>query len=215
MIVLIPCKSLSAGKTRLSPCLDAAERQQLCTYFLTRTIELAIALTGAERVRLVTSDPAAASIAARHAVLTCADSDAGLNAALTKARAEIAAQGLSRLMVLPIDLPYATADALATAARTEADIAINSDERGRGTNLLLLSRKVSQFQFRFGEDSFGAHASQARAAGYSLHLLEDARLARDIDEPDQYLAWRKSAGFPHALMTPEGVESLTRQGAAT
>ena len=215
MIVLIPCKSLSAGKTRLSRCLDAAQRQQLCTYFLTRTIQLATSVAGADRVRVVTSDSAAAAIAARASVLTCADSDAGLNAALTKARDDIAAHGRSRLMILPIDLPYATADALGAAAENQADVVINSDERGRGTNLLLLSPKASQFQFRFGEDSFGAHTNQARAQGYSLHILDDARLARDIDEPDQYLAWRRSAGFPRALMTPEGVEPLARHGAPT
>jgi 2-phospho-L-lactate/phosphoenolpyruvate guanylyltransferase len=215
MIVLIPCKSLSAGKSRLASCLDAAQRHSLCAYFLTHTIELAIAVAGAERVRIVTSDGQAVSVAARFSVPTIADTDRGLNAALTSARNEVAERSLSpqRLMILPIDLPYASADAIAAAARSDADVLIASDEAGRGTNLLLLSTSAGGFRFSFGEDSFGAHVRQARDAGLNLQILDDPRLARDIDQPNQYAAWTKSVTFPRRLMTPEGVEAPARHAA--
>jgi 2-phospho-L-lactate/phosphoenolpyruvate guanylyltransferase len=215
MIVLIPCKSLRAGKSRLASCLDAAQRHRLCAYFLTRAIELAIAVASAERVRIITPDPDAVSVAARFSVPTFADNDRELNAALTSARDEIASRTLppQRLMILPIDLPYATADAIAAAARSDADVLIASDEAGHGTNLLLLSPGAGRFRFAFGEESFGAHVRQARDAGLNLQILDDPRLTRDIDEPNQYAAWTKSASFPRRLMTPKGVEAPARDAA--
>jgi 2-phospho-L-lactate guanylyltransferase len=218
MIVLIPCKSLSAGKSRLQTYLDAAQRQKLCGYFLTRTIELATAVAGAERVRIVTSDPEAVSIAARASILSLPDAHAGLNAALTSARDGIMRGGLSaqRLMILPIDLPYATAESLAQATKSKADVVINPDESRRGTNLLVLSAAVEVFRFSFGEDSFGAHSNQARAAGLDLQITNDPRLARDIDELEQYTAWTKSATFPRQLMSgAQCVQALARKPAAS
>jgi 2-phospho-L-lactate guanylyltransferase len=164
----------------------------------------------------VTSDADAGAIAARHAIPTSADAS-GLNAALANAREEIARLALrpQRLMILPVDLGYATAEALADAAKLEPDVVINPDEHGRGTNFLLLSPRAERFRFCFGEESFSQHCLQARAAGLSLGVLDDPRLARDIDEPEQYIKWRRSTAFPRALRTAECVDSLAGQSAAT
>jgi 2-phospho-L-lactate guanylyltransferase len=217
MIVLTPCKSLSAGKSRLESCLDAAQRQRLCEYFLTRTVELASLVTGSEHVRVVTSDPAAVSVAARYSISCLPDANAGLNAALTSAREATMRDKLSaqRLMILPIDLPYATAEALAHAAESKADVVINSDESGRGTNVLVLSAAAEAFRFSFGANSFAAHSNQAHAAGLDLQIINDPRLARDIDEAKQYVAWTESAAFPRHLMTAECVQALAGKPAAT
>jgi len=216
MIVLIPCKSLRGGKSRLAACLDAAQRQTLCAYFLTRTIELATGLAGSDRVRVVTSDPEAIAIAARCFVNSLDDAGTGLNAALTRAREEIRHSGLApqQVMILPIDLPCATSESIAQAARTSADVLINSDESASGTNLLVLSPAAEAFQFCFGKGSFAAHLDQARRAGLSVQILEDPRLARDIDEPAQYNAWAASPEFPRGLMTAESVEALAGHSTA-
>ncbi len=215
MIILIPCKSVSAGKSRLSGCLDAARRRSLCKYLLTRTVELAIALVGSNRVCVVTSDSTAVAIAASRSVSTLADAGGGLNPALDDARNELGLKRRSmRLMILPIDLPYASLDALSEAMDTKADVVINPDEKGRGTNLLV-SSAADQFPFLFGADSCGAHSSAARACGLRLHIMNDWRLARDIDEPDEYLAWTRSSSFPAHLLATERLEPLDRSTAPT
>ncbi len=212
MIVLVPCKRLSAGKSRLSACLDAPRRRQLCEYFLTRTLELAIALARADCVRVVTSDPAAIAAAASYSVSTLPDAGGGLNGALAFVRSELGPEP-RRLTVLPIDLPYASLDALSAAVDTKADVVISPDQNGRGTNLLVLSAKAGRFPFSFGADSCGAHSSAARAAGLSFCIINDWRLTHDIDEPGQYLAWTKSPTFPRHLLTSERVEPLARSTA--
>jgi 2-phospho-L-lactate/phosphoenolpyruvate guanylyltransferase len=210
MFILIPCKSLSTGKSRLSPCLDGAARRSLCVYFLTRTIELAISIAGGDRVRVVTSDVDAITIAARHSVRPLADAPDGLNAALENARNELLREvsRASRLMVLPIDLPYARPQAIARAAEADADVLINSDEHERGTNLLVLPAASEQFRFAFGENSLSAHSRQTCTAGFSLQIVKDSLLARDIDEPEQYVNWMKSAGVRDHLLAMGRLEAL-------
>jgi 2-phospho-L-lactate guanylyltransferase len=215
MIVLIPCKSLSAGKSRLSTCLDPPCRRTLCEYFLTRTIELAIEAVGADHVRVVTSDPAAIAVATSRVVSTFTDLGFGLNAALDNARDELGLQGRSpsRLMILPIDLPYASLDAICEAMDTKADLVICPDSGGKGTNLLVLSGTASRFPFSFGAESCRAHSNAARTAGLDVHVINDWCLARDIDEPNQYIAWTKSLAFPRHLLPCQRVEPLA--GSAT
>jgi 2-phospho-L-lactate guanylyltransferase len=203
MIILVPFKGLSAGKSRLSPCLDAPRRRALCEYFLARTLQLALAVTSPDRVRLVTSDGQAAAIGVTCSVQAFPDSKSGLNPALDNARQELEMKSSDRLMILPVDLPYATLDALHVAIEDRADVVISSDQEGRGTNLLILSERARRLPLSFGPESFHAHSTSARAAGLGLHVIEDLRISRDIDEPEDYLAWKKSESFPHQVFKEE------------
>jgi len=198
MIILIPCKRLSAGKSRLSPCLNDKERQTLCESLLARTVELAAGFVGPDLIRVITADPDAIAIATRYLVSTIPDPTSELNSALEHARSRLALEGLSNrsLMVLPIDLPFATRASLTAAGDNPADIVIAADESGTGTNLLLLRGGAWEFPFRFGPDSYSQHVSQAQLSGLTFVSLADWRLARDIDSPDQYFAWR-GRQFPH------------------
>jgi 2-phospho-L-lactate guanylyltransferase len=195
MIILVPCKHLNAGKSRLSACLNDRDRRDLCERLLDSTLKLAATLVGPNQIRVVTADPKAHGIAARHLVSTIADTTDELNSALQHARFQLAQEGLrkSPLMVLPIDLPFATRESLSEAMDQPADIIIAADEEGTGTNLLLLRSDAWDFPFRFGPNSYSRHVSQAQAAGLRVATLTDWRLARDIDNPDQYAAWTTSA----------------------
>jgi 2-phospho-L-lactate guanylyltransferase (CobY/MobA/RfbA family) len=138
----------------------------------------------------------ASAIAASYFVPTVADARAGLNLALANARNELVIEGhkSSRLTILAIDLSYATVGALSAAIDIQADVVICPDEG-----------KV-RFPFSFRADSCGTHSNAARADELSFHVINDERLARDIDEPGQYLAWTKSFTFPRHLLTRERVE---------
>ena len=195
MIILVPCKHLDAGKSRLSTCLNDRDRRDLCERMLASTLNVLASLVPANQIRVVTADRNAQAIAIRHRVPIIADTGDDLNSALQHARFQLAQGGLanSPLMVLPIDLPFATHDSLAQAIATSTDIVIAADDAGTGTNLLLLRRGAWDFPFRFGPNSYSQHVSQARAAGLSVTTLTDWRLARDIDNPEQYAAWTHTA----------------------
>jgi len=192
--ILVPCKSLRDGKSRLSAVLAPPEREALCRRLLREALTLALALRPADRVRVVTPDPEARAIAAALGVGAVADGGDGLNAALRRGRAAIldAGGGEAAALILPIDLPYASADAVRPALAGAADVVLAPDGERRGTNLLYLGcRALRTFPFAFGPGSFTAHRDAARHAGLALELLEDPRLAFDLDRPEDYTRWRQ------------------------
>jgi 2-phospho-L-lactate guanylyltransferase len=192
--ILIPCKSLAAGKSRLAPVLDAPARQALCTRFLDDTLALALALAPPGRCHLVSADPEAAARAVRRGVTMVADPGQGLNAALTAGRDAIVkapGEALTLLLVLPIDLPFATADVLAAFGDLRADVTIAPDRGRSGTNALGLgARAAKEFTFRFGPGSFAAHQEAARLGGWRAAIFADPRLAFDLDQPEDYREWQ-------------------------
>ena len=193
--ILIPCKSLTDGKSRLATILPAAERQALCRRLLRNSLALALALQSVGGVRVVTPDPEAGAIAAALGVAMIDDGGAGLNEALHRARAGILDEsgGEAAVLILPIDLPYATADAVSRAIAGDFDIVVAPDSERRGTNLLYVgSRALRAFSFAFGPDSFPAHWNWAKRTGFSVETLDDPRLAFDVDRPEDYERWQRA-----------------------
>jgi 2-phospho-L-lactate/phosphoenolpyruvate guanylyltransferase len=185
LFILIPCKRLAEGKSRLAPIMSPGERHALCRGLLTRTLSLALALRPAASIRVVTPDAEASGLAREHGVATIDDGGAELNEALARGRAAVP-EGASAL-ILPIDLPHASAEAIARLVRTSADVALAPDEERRGTNLLLLAaRALPRFAFAYGPDSFAAHRRWAEERGFSVAVIEDRLLAFDIDRPEDY-----------------------------
>ena len=193
--ILIPCKSLAAGKSRLAPVLDAAARRVLCARFLDDTLALALALVPPGRCHLVSADPEAAARAARRGVTVVADPGQGLNAALTAGRDAIvktAGEALT-LLILPIDLPFAAVDALAAFGDLRADVTIAPDRGRSGTNTLGLGAAAAkEFTLRFGPGSFAAHQEVAHLGHWHAAIFADPRLAFDLDQPEDYREWQRS-----------------------
>jgi 2-phospho-L-lactate guanylyltransferase len=197
MLILIPCKRLDQGKTRLASVLDAPARQELCELFLRQTLELATSMVAPGDVRLVTDDPRAVAIGAGCGVASLPDSGPDLNAALAGARKVLLSDPAFRsdVLVLPTDLPRATAPAIAAVLAHGADAAIAPDHDGQGTNLLFLKfATFRNFPFAFGPDSCARHGAAARVAGLTMQLVRDDGLSFDIDEPRHYLRWLETMG---------------------
>lgn len=198
MHVLVPCKGLDTGKSRLSGCLGPRARRSLCERLLGHTLDTAAAFAGPGQVLIVTSDAAAAELAASRGIRRITDAGPGLNAALDGARAALAAEAaVTELLILPTDLPLATSAALARFAAASGDVVIAPDESGTGTNALLLrGGAVPGLPLAFGPGSFAAHVAAGRALGLAVAATDDWRLAFDIDECAQYLRWRASGEDP-------------------
>jgi len=199
LIVLIPCKDLDRGKSRLAGCLSARSRRALCEFFLCRTLDVAAAAVGPVRVRVVTGDPRVAAVAAEYGVAAIADGDTDLNGALARGRAHVLAQVFDNALaeggdcaglVLPIDLPLATPAALARVAAAPEPAVIVPDESADGTNILRLAPAAfRQFRFAYGPRSYAAHSAHARDLGLDMRTVNDPLLMFDVDTPEQYQRW--------------------------
>lgn len=203
-IILIPCKSLSEGKSRLAPVLSAEERAALCRQFLLDTLALACAVARPEDIRVVSSDPAAVRFAADFGVSSLDDPDGDLNSALVRAVARTVVpdspEARCDVLVLPIDLVFATPALLRRVLAAAGDLVLTPDRAGRGTNLLRVAgRTAPEFRFQYGENSVSGHLAEAVRLDLRFELLRDPDLGFDVDTPTDYAAWvagRSAADSP-------------------
>ena len=185
---IVPVRSLADGKRRLAGVLDDAERAALNESFLVRTLDLAAALPGP--VFVVSLDPAVASHPAAVDAIHVADPGRGLNAAIGAGRNRARLEGAERILVLPVDLPTARPEDVEALAGAESAVAIAPDRRRQGTNGLCLAADLD-FAFRFGTGSFPAHVAEAERLGVEAAVIENPRLALDIDTPEDWRDWRR------------------------
>jgi 2-phospho-L-lactate guanylyltransferase len=187
---VIPIGTLEGAKSRLGAVLDAEERRDLVTRLAEATIRAAVATPGIAETIVVTPDDEVRRLALAAGARPIRQRSTGLNAGLREARDEVLAAGGSALLVLPIDLPRISPEALASIVEVMAGaapplVAIVPDRHGRGTNALLLA-PPDVIEVCFGGDSRRAHAAAAVAAGARLIEL-DGPLTEDIDTPDDLL----------------------------
>jgi 2-phospho-L-lactate guanylyltransferase len=187
---VIPIGTLDGAKSRLGAVLDAEERRDLVTRLAETTIRAAVATPGIAETIVITPDDQVRGLALAAGARPILQRSTGLNAGLREARDEVLAAGGSALLILPIDLPRITPEALARVVDVLDEtppplVAIVADRHGRGTNALLLA-PPDVIDVCFGGDSHGAHVAAAVAAGARLIEL-DGPLAEDIDTPDDLL----------------------------
>ena len=87
--IIVPCKSLAEGKSRLSPILGAGARKAICSRFLTNTLDVALSLVPTNRCQVVASDAGVESVIGGSGVAIIVDPGLGLNVALSLARDQI------------------------------------------------------------------------------------------------------------------------------
>ncbi|MEO8438426.1 MAG: 2-phospho-L-lactate guanylyltransferase [Chloroflexota bacterium] len=190
---IIPVGTLEGAKTRLGGTLDAEERHDLVEDLLARTVVTALAVDRLDDVLVVSPDREVLAKAAELGARTLRQRSRGLNAGLSEARADVVAGGADAILVLPIDLPFVTAEAVGavlaplmapTAPATElpARVVLVTDRHGTGTNALGL-RPPTVIDFAFGSGSRRSHCTAAEIAGAELIEVEGP-LSVDLDTPD-------------------------------
>ena len=199
--ILIPCKPLSEGKSRLSPLLCEAERRALCERLLERTLKVAKRVTRREDIFVITRDPSVAARAAALGINILPDTTGELNSALSDARDLLVRHDdVLPLVILPIDLVFADEMSLCQT-HGHADVAIACDGCGTGTNLLTLNGAATKrFAFHFGPNSLQRHISTSRECGLTIQLIRDERLQFDLDGPEDYIAMQKSGCLNQELV---------------
>ena len=210
-LILVPCKSLAAGKSRLGTLLTATERHALCRRFLVNTLELATGLVANHDIRVISPDETVVRIAADLGIQSLRDRGTDLNSAIAGAVSALAARepdlAVQDVLILPIDLVKATAAALSPVLASPADLVLVPDHQERGTNVLRLPGSVApRFRFQFGDDSFARHLAEAERLRLGLRIMRETALAFDLDTPIDYEEWVGSRS--HALLEalPSGVD---------
>lgn len=190
VVAIVPIGTFEGAKSRLGEVLDAEERHDLVTRLARATIEATVAAPSIDETLVITPDDEVRAVALEAGARPMRQRSQGLNDGLREARAEAMASAADAVLILPIDLPRISVEAVESVLATLAAVspplvAIVPDRHGRGTNAMLLA-PPDVIDVRFGGDSHVAHGMAARAAG--AHLVElDGPLALDLDTADDLL----------------------------
>jgi len=191
--VIIPVKPFRRAKSRLSPVMSRPVRAALARALLSRTLDVLSCCNLGSATCVVSRDITALDLARRRGAAALAESESGLNAALSRAREWALAQGAQAMLVLPADLPLMTPDDIAAMldlVREPRCVVIAPDARGQGTNALLL-HPPDALHFAFGPQSLYEHCAQAETSQLALHVYHSSTLALDLDTPAD---WKQVAG---------------------
>ena len=188
---VIPVGAVEGAKSRLGSVLDAEERHDLVMRLAEKTIRAVVSTPGVAETLVITPDDGVRDLALAAGARPIRQRSRGLNAGLREARDEAMAADATAVLIVPIDLPRISPEAVGTVLDTLRAgagpvVAIVTDRHGRGTNVLLLA-PPDVIDVHFGGDSRAAHVAAAVAAGATVVEL-DGPLRQDLDTPDDLLA---------------------------
>lgn len=192
--VLVPVKAFHQAKVRLGSVLSAAERGDLARRMAGHVVRVAAPLP----VTVVCDDPEVATWAeaAGAGVVWCPGT--GLNGAVTRGVATLAARGVTEVVVAHGDLPGARGFEHLLSGGCVTAV---PDRRFDGTNVLCVPAGAG-FGFSYGAGSFRRHCAEARRLGLPLRIRHDLELTWDVDVPEdlrQLPAHLREAATPAAL----------------
>jgi 2-phospho-L-lactate guanylyltransferase len=180
---LVPIKSLSRAKERLSSRYDQAQRIEIARALLQDLLALTDSFPELEWWFVTDDDDVAHEVESHGHVVR--QESGGLNEGLKLAIEKISAAGAHSVTMIPADAPLAwkgdLQDLLDTGATS--DVVLVPSRRDAGTNGLYMS-PPDLINPRFGPGSLSAHLAQAETAGVRCSLLELPRLGLDIDDED-------------------------------
>ena len=176
---LVALKAPAAAKGRLAETLTAAERSRLVGLMFDNVLGALRQAQSIAGIAVVTAE-----LLQAEGVTVLDDPGLGLNEALAHAAHELAARGVTELLVLHADLPLvigAEIDQVVAAGR-QTGLAIAPDKAGQGTNALYITLP-QPFIFRFGADSCRRHLAEAAQQHKAMARVALPGLAFDVDEP--------------------------------
>lgn len=221
MWVVIPVKPFAFAKQRLSAVLTDAERAELARVMLKDLLTTLGRCAGVSGSLLVSQEEAVPALARQFGAQWLREEARGLSRAVSQAGAWLAERGESRMLMLPGDVPLATAgeiETIVTQHQSNPLMTIVADREGFGTNALAVS-PPTLMNFYFGRESFQAHRAAAEAAGARVQVLTLPGLAFDIDTPDdlrdlmtydteaETLAYLCDRGLPPRVLPRQQVQS--------
>jgi 2-phospho-L-lactate/phosphoenolpyruvate guanylyltransferase len=215
--ILIPVKEFRDAKKRLAPHFLPADRAALAEAMCEDFFNVVAATRCADRVFVISKEPAALSRARKLGWETIVESSQTSESdSVDQASRYCAERRVDALLRLPIDLPLVEPgdiDAVFEQLEVAPSVVIVPSSDGTGTNALLRSPAVL-FPSHFGPNSFPRHLAEARECGARTRVFRNPRLELDIDELDDLrrLPCRLRSGSATARWFFE--RDLSRIGAA-
>jgi len=188
--IVVPIKPTSLAKGRLSLELSLADRRRLTLAMLERVLDVA---SSRAKTLVVTSDTEAADIAASFGCAIVDDPQEGLNLAAQRGCDQASASGATSVMLLHADVPLIDAESIDTMFGADSQVVIARAKDG-GTNALV-TRPPGCIPFRFGPSSAREHAVEAGSRNLAHLVIEDPKLAFDLDDWPDLEALAASKGF--------------------
>ena len=184
--LLIPVKDPTHAKTRLASLLSEDERRRLAWSMFEDVSRAAANARKPNRVVLVTSFGPAVEYGRKLGWdILFEESQISESASIDWASRVLSERGFESVMRLPADLPLVQAediDALLSIELESPGALLVPSREGTGTNAIIRT-PPALFPSRFGPNSLALHRQEAARVGAECLLVDNIRIALDIDEP--------------------------------
>ena len=205
--LLIPVKDSINAKTRLAGLLSLEERRRLVRAMFEEVSRAVAGTLKPDRIVIVTSFASAIERAGELGWdVLIEESQFSESASVDWASRMLAERGFEVVMRLPADLPLVRAediDALLSVGLDSPGALIVPSRDGTGTNSMI-RKPPTLFPSRFGPNSFALHQQEAARAGVECVVVNNTRIALDIDEPaDVELLFHEGRGTETFAMLSE------------
>jgi 2-phospho-L-lactate guanylyltransferase len=184
----LPVKSPARAKERLRHYLTQEQRMELARAMFEDVLVEALKVRGLDRLVVVSNDAHVLVVAAAAGAMVLIEQEQQNHSASADwAAKECMKRGAQTVMLIPIDVPLATAAEMESLLAESGKLprrhmVIVPSHDGTGTNAMVLT-PPNVIKSRFGPDSFVEHVTRAEAAGAAVAVMRPEGLLRDLDEP--------------------------------
>lgn len=210
--LLLPVKDLGRAKSRLGQVFSRSERQQIAWALFQDVCEALQDCQAADCIAVVSTDPDVLQRAERTGWTTLAENgQQSESASVDWACRCLSEEGFQSVLRLPADLPLLQAsdvDRLLAADRPDFALLVPSRD-GTGTNALLRN-PPNAFPSFFGPQSLNRHLQAARSVGLAVSVVENARVALDMDTPSDVIEFLQRPRPGHTLRTLQQMKAADR-----
>jgi 2-phospho-L-lactate guanylyltransferase len=182
-IILVPVKNQERAKVRMAHFLTPTEREHLA-WAMFLDVSRTLSCVGLP-VAVVTDSPRAAERAADLGWRVFRESEqVSESSSVDAVSRQLSAEGVTAVLRIPADVPLIQSSDIDEIIdfHLSMPLAVLVPSRdGTGTNAILRS-PPDLFPSRFGKNSLLLHRHDALRAGAQLRIVENRRLALDLDE---------------------------------
>lgn len=202
--VLIAAKQLAFAKTRLAQVLTASvERMALAEAMFRDVLGAALSARAADRVAVVTSDPALLELTrAAGALAIDEEFPRGLNVAIAMATEVLVSHGASAVCVVLSDIPMVTGEdidaVLQALPEGERGVVLVPSMDSSGTNIIA-RKPADAIPTHFGRQSLARHIADCQTRGLPYQVIRLARPAIDLDLPGDLIAFAQTPTMTHTF----------------
>jgi 2-phospho-L-lactate guanylyltransferase len=185
IVAVVPIKSFTSAKSRLTGRLDAEQRAALAQVTADRVLRAFAECESIDARIAVVEDEPAARLATLHKFEVMLRPDLwGQSAVVDAGFDEGRRRGADSVITVSADVPLARKRDIEAMLKPRAPVLVMvSDREGTGTNAMRISPPVG-LRLHFGPDSLRQHLREAEAMGVPVRVIDNARLRLDTDTGD-------------------------------